>query len=228
LCFFFIFVWSWSFLQIPRNVRETRDCEAAVRLFFAIMLPEEVRALLGARQSALSGDIGREGVRWEDPDKLHITLHFLGEVPSEKLEDVKQAGREAAIACPPFTLRVGAVGTFPERRPARVLWIGIESAFPEYWRLAEYLDKELVSRGFKPGAGPYWSIRRQTNPHVTIARVKTPAGSKSVERVLAVKKFDKVDKERVIFVYNIVLVHSELRPEGSVYTILETFALAAH
>jgi 2'-5' RNA ligase len=202
--------------------------EATMRLFFAILLPEDVRTLLSDVQSELRRAIGHEGVRWEDPGRFHITLRFLGEVASEKLENVKQAGREAAGICAPFTLRIGDIGTFPERRAARVLWAGVENAFPEYTRLAEYLDKALAARGFEPGPGPYTSARRQTNPHVTIARVKTLAASKSVERALAGNNIEKVDKEGVFFVYNIVLVHSELRPGGSVYTVLETFPLAAH
>ena len=199
-----------------------------MRLFFAIMLSEDVREVLRGVQATLQDAIGSEGVRWEKPEKFHITVRFLGDVALEKLEDVKQAGREAAGGCAPFTLGVGDIGTFPERRPARVLWIGMESLLPEYVPLAEYLERELSARGFEHDRDrPFRSIRRQTIQHVTLARVKTPFGSQSIARALAAKVANKVDKEAVLSVCSMVLCDSELRPEGSVYTVLETFPLSA-
>ena len=191
-----------------------------MRLFFAIVPTKDALSELTAVQSALRDAVGREGVRWEDPGKLHITLRFLGEVAEERLEAVKEAGREAASACPPFSLEIGALGTFPAGRQPRVLWAGVENEFPEYAQLAEYLDRALAARGFPPEG-------RSAKPHVTFARVKTPAGSKSISRSLTGNNPKKVDKKIAISVSNVVLLVSELRPGGSAYTILETFPVTA-
>src|SRR5438046_402500 len=85
----------------------------AVRLFFAILLPEEVREELSRVQAEIREAIGREGVRWEDPRKFHITLRFLGEIAEAQVEEIKEAGREAAQGCAPFTLGLDALGAFP-------------------------------------------------------------------------------------------------------------------
>lgn len=191
-----------------------------MRLFFAILLPDEVREELRRVQATAREVIGREGLRWEDAGKFHITVRFLGEVAPERLEDVKEAGREAALAFAPFTLALSSMGAFPEGRQPRVLWIGAENGLPEYARLAEYLNSALSARSFA-------AETRRAYPHVTIARVKTAAGSKAAARALALKNLKKPDKKGVFFVYNIVLMESELRPEGSVYTIVETFTLTA-
>jgi 2'-5' RNA ligase len=195
--------------------------QATMRLFFAILLPEDVRSLLSDAQSALRPAIGYEGVRWEDPDRFHITLRFLGEVASEKLENVKQAGREAAGVCAPFELDFVGYGAFPSGRQPRILWIGAQNGVPEYIRLDEYLYRALTKQGFDVAS-------RWGTPHITIARAKSDLGTKAMARALALNNMKKPDKKGVFFVYNIVLVHSELQPEGSVYTILETFPLAAH
>ena len=191
-----------------------------MRLFFAILLPDEVREVLSGIQAAAREASGREGVRWEDPGKFHITIRFLGEVAVERLDAVKLAGREAASLCPPFELVLGGIGAFPQERRPQVLWIGAQKGVPEYVRLDEYLYRALIARGFDIAS-------RWGTPHVTIARVKTESGSKAAARTLADKNLKKLDKKGVVFVYNIVLMESELRPEGSVYAVLETFALTA-
>lgn len=191
-----------------------------MRLFFAIMLPDDVRGRLVTLQNGLRDRIGREGVRWEDPAKFHVTLQFLGDVPTEKLEAVKRAGQDAASACTPFSLELSSVGAFPDEKRPRVLWVGAQNAVPEFARLEEYLLRELRTAGFAANA-------REARPHVTLGRIKSPAGAKSTARALAENNPKKADKEGVIFVYNIELVDSELRPRGSVYTVLETFPLAA-
>lgn len=56
-----------------------------MRLFVAITIPEHARALLESAQAALREHLGGAGVRWEDPTKFHITLHFLGDVPEDRL-----------------------------------------------------------------------------------------------------------------------------------------------
>jgi len=185
-----------------------------MRLFFAITLPEEARERLARIQSLLRESVGREGVRWEDPAKFHITLRFLGSVEPERVEAVKEAGRDAASACAPFSLRLGAPGAFPKSGPARVLWVGAEAGLPEYARLAEYLEGRLIGHGFAGSSEAHASSRtgQQPRPHITIARAKTPRGSDAIRRALRENNLNKVDKEGVISVYNVVLFHSDLRP----------------
>jgi 2'-5' RNA ligase len=194
-----------------------------VRLFFAIMLPDEVREQIGQVQYGLRSRIGREGVRWEDPIKLHVTLRFLGEFPEERLGDAVSIGADAAAACAPFEVELEKIGAYPSNTRPRVLWIGSEIEVPVISRLQEYLR-----RAHELSAGSPRSDHLGTPPHVTLARAKSPQGASAIRAALAEKIGSKLDKKAVISVYNIVLVESELRPEGSRYRILETFPLAAN
>ena len=171
---------------------------------------------------------GAKGLRWEDPGKFHVTLRFMGEVEPDRLDAIKRAGAEAAGARSSFTLRLSEIGAFPARGAARVMWIGGESALPDYAGLAEYLERSLIAHGAVADGGPIgWAIARQSRPHVTLARVKSPEGADAIRRALRDNSFHKVDKEAVLFVYNITLIRSDLRPGGSVYTPVESFPLSA-
>jgi RNA 2',3'-cyclic 3'-phosphodiesterase len=137
-----------------------------------------------------------------------------------RLAAVKEAGRAAAAAVPPFALMLGDLGVFPPRGAPEVVWFGLERGVPEYVRLEEYLYRALHDRGFDVDG-------RWSKPHITIARVKYAVGAKSIERALAKNIPDKVDKGGVISVSDVVLCDSLLRPEGPIHTVLESFPLSA-
>jgi 2'-5' RNA ligase len=200
--------------------------EECMRLFFAIMLTEEARTAVQTVQASLRDQVGNRGVSWEAPEKFHYTLKFLGDMPLDRVETVKEAGRLVSTHSSAFTLTLQALGAFPNLRRPQVLWMGAGEGVPLLTRLAESLDRELSERGFTGES-------RRFQAHLTLARVKTPIGEQAVAQALAsqTKKLEnsdeKVDKVGVITVCEFVLVDSELRPEGAVYTILETFPLTS-
>src|SRR5690606_20008278 len=86
------------------------------RLFIAIRPPAPVReALLDTME-------GIEGARWQDEEKLHLTLRFAGEVERPAANDLAAAlGR---IAAAPFALRIAGVGHFERKGQPHTLWAG--------------------------------------------------------------------------------------------------------
>jgi 2'-5' RNA ligase len=123
-------------------------------------------------------------------------------------------------------MRLGRLGTFPKRGPARVLWLGAESDAPGHADLVRRLECELAALGFA-GDGDSSARKGADGPsaHITLARVKHLEAGKSAVREISKNNSKTADIRAVFFVYNIVLVESELRPTGSVYSILETFPL---
>src|SRR5262249_8379608 len=95
-----------------------------MRTFVAIEIPAEIRKHiqeLMEKLKRLSSDI-----RWSRPEGLHITLKFLGEVPTEKIGLVK-AQLKALPAFPPLPIEIRGAGFFPNERAPRVLWLGIHA-----------------------------------------------------------------------------------------------------
>lgn len=171
-------------------------------------------------QERLRASAGDNGVRWEKSDKFHYTLKFLGDTPPDRLPLAIEAAREAAAQTPAFSLTASGVGVFPQQRRPQVVWIGAKEGVPVLTRLAESLDERLAERGFEPET-------RRFHAHATLARAKSPEGQESIAKTFAAEasELNKVDKYGIIPVESFVLMQSELRPAGSVYTVLESFAL---
>ena len=138
-----------------------------VRAFLAIELPAPVRAALAEvceclRQARL------EGVRAVNPENVHITLKFLGDVEGGKVGRVVEAAAAVVEQCVPFTVVTGDVRAFPDNRAPRIVWVGIGSAAGALADLHAQLDEALDPLGFP-------RERRGFTPHLTVARIRGPA-----------------------------------------------------
>src|ERR1700690_1877187 len=96
-----------------------------LRLFVAISIPEPVRDEIIRVQRELQPLVPRNVARWTRSDQFHLTLRFLGDVPIDGAEKLKQS---VGAVCPnarPLSLRAEGVGFFPNPRSPRVIWVGI-------------------------------------------------------------------------------------------------------
>lgn len=143
--------------------------EALWRLFLAVPLPEDVKALIGQEIASLQA----EGwpVRWVRPETAHLTLHFLGEVERERAELVRLALPGVVAAHEPFTLRTAALGVFPNFRRPRVLWLGLHGQVHRLETLQRDLGETLRTLGFVDTSEPY-------HPHITLGRVRNDDGER--------------------------------------------------
>lgn len=140
-----------------------------------------------------------------EPENLHVTLKFLGDVPDDALPAVEAAVRAAARPERPFTARLHRVGQFPPRGAARVWWVGMSGA-EALVRIATRLESSLAPLGFPPEARPF-------TPHLTVARARSAAGAdKARAATERVHVDDHVDVRRV------VLYRSDLGRDGPTYT----------
>ncbi len=126
-----------------------------IRLFVALPLP----IALSDHLAALSQ--GLPGARWVEPDRMHLTLRFIGEVNGAVADDIADA--LDSIHMPEFDLELRGLGTFSERRGATVLWAGVRPN-EALTRLRGKVENALGRVGLPPE-------RRKFHPHVTLARV---------------------------------------------------------
>ena len=176
-----------------------------------------IRNAVSDVQAQIRAEADDKGIRWETSEKFHFTLKFLGETPDEQLTLLKEAAVSSAASFTPFELTLAGLGAFPRQRSPQVLWVGAKEGVPVLIRLAEYLDKSLALRGFPPE-------RRRFHPHLTLARAKTREGEEALAKTLG-NLSESVDKIGTLRVDSFILMRSELRPAGSVYTVLQTFTL---
>lgn len=145
-----------------------------MRLFVALELREDVREKvreLIARLRQASRD-----ARWLQPERMHITLKFIGHVASDQLEPIRAA--LAPVRSPrPVELRFRGIGFFPNDKRPRVIWCGMEAS-ANLAPLTADIERALEPLGIAPES-------RDFVPHLTLARFSEPQKSPALVRMAA-------------------------------------------
>jgi 2'-5' RNA ligase len=102
----------------------------------------EVQRLLRSLQGRLAD------VRWVRPDALHLTVHFFGEINDAQADAAIEAVADVVEQTSMFEVALDALGSFPPRGPARVLWLGVSREVPQLTRLALGCRDALAGAGF--------------------------------------------------------------------------------
>jgi RNA 2',3'-cyclic 3'-phosphodiesterase len=135
------------------------------RVFIAIDLPEAIRASLRPVVDALAPL--HDAVRPNAVDRIHLTLHFLGQLPVARIDAVKAALAPIAADQCRFALDAQGVGAFPNFSRAQVLWAGVAGAdLPLLISLQAETAKALQAAGLE--------AEDRFHPHLTLARVRRP------------------------------------------------------
>lgn len=179
-----------------------------LRLFVAIDLPEDVRALVDDGIAPLRERCPR--ARWVPTRNQHVTLKFLGTTWPRLVDTVIQSVGAVAAAHVPFETRVAELGAFPSARRARVLWIGLEDPAGRLAAIAKDLDERLA-KDFEPEA-------RGFTPHLTVARFEPPVRLEDDLEEIGVES-------RPFGVEWLVVYRSHLQRPAPVYEAIATFPL---
>jgi len=125
------------------------------RLFTALELPQAARLHLSLLRAPITG------AKWVEPDNMHITLRFAGDIDERTADDF--ADRLRDIKAEPLAISIAGVGAFAGRE-ARVLWAGVEggAALEHLYRANE---RAARAAGLERDAHAF-------KPHVTLARAR--------------------------------------------------------
>jgi 2'-5' RNA ligase len=138
------------------------------RLFIAIDPPDYTRQRLAGLRAEL------RGFHWVDPDRLHLTLKFIGDTSGQEQEAISAA--LAGIKVGAFMLPVQGVGAFPAGARTHAVWVGLEHGHPRLFQLHKRIEDALFAIGIEPE-------KRAYQPHLTIARVG-PAAPETIRQYL--------------------------------------------
>ena len=188
-----------------------------MRLFIAAEIGEALAGraaeLIRELQKRAYESAPRSKVTWLTPDRLHITIRFIGEV-DDACGGAIQAALESPLGIQPFDLALAGSGTFPTSGPPRVLWAGVEQGRDALIAAEREVGARLASLEIRGEARPY-------SPHLTLARVREAAGLRSVplldgleDRHIGTTRIDAI-----------TLFQSTLSPKGPTYLPLLRTAL---
>ncbi len=187
-----------------------------MRLFVAIDIDPQVRAGIEKIQRRLKRDLdlSDRSVKWVDPEHIHLTLKFLGEVDDRDVTSICDAVTRTTATFEPFDFQVKGLGVFG--RPARVVWAGISLPAP-LLRLQTELDRRLTELG-----GPM--DHRSFAGHLTLCRVKNA----SAGHVLAEAVNDYAEAFfGTVGAGEVVVYHSHLSSRGPEYSVVSRAAMTS-
>lgn len=184
-----------------------------IRTFIAIDIPTELREALGEMISELKRTPA--DIKWVQPEAVHLTLKFLGEITPADVQSVFTVMEKVAANHHPFELFSASKGAFPSFRRPRVLWIGInQTNRSRLVQLQREVEQGMAEIGFP-------EEKRSFSPHLTIGRVRNPRGIET-----AVQQFMEYPfPEYSIPVNALLVMKSELRREGARYSVQKSFPL---
>lgn len=185
-----------------------------VRLFVAVETPDVIRPAIRDLQATLRRS--NADVRWESPEKFHVTVKFIGEQDAGLVQDMRDVLHEIALRFAPFTAEYAGVGCFPNRRHPKVIWVGVR----DRGGILEQAYREIETAMTRFGCA---RDDREFHPHVTLGRVR---GDTNMSSLLATMESVTFQCPPVL-IDHIVLMKSDLTPAGSRYAILSPFTFTA-
>ena len=188
---------------------------ARLRTFIAIDVGNTIRSQAVTLQQTLSR--AALDVNWVEPENMHLTLLFLGEVDNRAVLDVCRAVTARCKEQQAFTVSIEGVGCFGNPRRPRTIWIGVGEGGEEVKALHAAIEKNLLELGCYRGED------RAFTPHITLGRVKQTEDSDALAALLQ-KKAEW--QGGAVEVREVLVMSSELTSKGPIYTVLSRAPLA--
>lgn len=183
-----------------------------MRAFIAIELPKEIRDSLYRLQEQLKAS--HADVKWVQPQNIHLTLKFLGEIDEKKFSKITEILDDVAKNNCSFYINLSTLGAFPKLNFPRVIWIGIDKGDVETKQIAKALEEKIAKVGIPKEDRPFSS-------HITIGRTKSNLNRERLVQALN-NLVDIFRHQNLEFtVTKITLFQSTLTPKGPIYTALK-------
>lgn len=182
-----------------------------IRAFLAIPLSSEARAVVAGVADELAGEVPERAVKWVSPERIHLTVRFLGSTPVDKLEPLASHLDRIAGQHAPFALELDSLGCFPNERRPRVIWVGVAGQTRKLEDLQSDIEQMVVDMGWE-------RERRDFHAHLTLGRVKDKSARVDLPWGQGVAP-------ATIPVQEVHLFESELRRSGPLYTIRHSSSL---
>ncbi len=177
-----------------------------MRIFFGVRLSQPQTALIASGQARISQELEGARPRLVAPDNFHLTLAFLGNLGTSRLEGLRQCGGQIARQCEPGLATMSRISGFPHAGSRIIALTGTSD------RLLDNLHESLLEC---LSASSYLVERRPFLPHITLARltysvIPSPCWPLSLELPIA----------------SFALFHSVSNTRGVQYRVLDEWALS--
>lgn len=154
-------------------------------------------------------------IKTVEPKNLHITFKFLGDTPSDSIDDIVAALKRVCQDVSCFDVSVEGVGVFPKREYVKVVWVGLKKGEKKLKALALRIDEELLKVGFA-------AEKRKFSSHVTVGRLRFVKDKSSFLELIDGYSDTFFSNQRISQIF---LMKSTLTPSGPIYESLAEISL---
>ncbi|MCZ6792510.1 MAG: RNA 2',3'-cyclic phosphodiesterase [Planctomycetota bacterium] len=181
-----------------------------MRAFLAIDFPESLKRIYA--QALVSFRERFPAPRWVRPECLHLTLRFLGEIPSEAGPALQAPVARLASEVDPFPVSIADPGSFGSPREPRVYWFALREGRGRLEKMQSRLENLLREAGHAAEEKPW-------TPHITVARHPR---DRRRGAVASASEWEAAARETLLDgarfeVTEVTLMSSTLTPAGPVY-----------
>lgn len=187
-----------------------------MRAFIAVTLPKEIKKSLKHLQCQLQ--VSTAGIKWVEPENIHLTLKFLGEVEEKKIVKLKGILEEALKDKTEFLISLSSLGVFPDSGFPRIIWIGINRNNDKVKLIAEELENKTAQIGVIKG-------KKAFSAHITLGRIKLNLDRENLIGQLKKLEHDLPREELEFLVNKITLFKSTLTAQGPIYEAFKETSL---
>ena len=152
-------------------------------------------------------------IKWENADKFHLTMFFIGEADADKYDQIKSGliETERILNSDVLNFSFKEFNAFPNLKYPRVLFLDLLNENEKVFLLSEKINSIMSRLGFKNDKKFY--------PHITLGRVKR-------DRKLNLTSLNK--DAGIIHKFSLselCLMQSKLSGNGSEYTTMNKYSL---
>ncbi|UCB45604.1 MAG: RNA 2',3'-cyclic phosphodiesterase [Spirochaetota bacterium] len=185
-----------------------------MRTFLAIDISDEVRKKVAFLIEKFKGI--DSGIKWVDPNNIHITIYFFGEIDENTKEGLETIVETSLKGVSRFSLTVEEISAFPSMRYPRVIWVGIKDESGELGAIFSTVKDGIEERNL-----PVNRENRAYKPHLTLGRVKRHPGNRLMREI------EKHGTELFgsFTVDSVTLYRSTLTRDGPMYESLRKFSI---
>ncbi|MFH0840533.1 MAG: RNA 2',3'-cyclic phosphodiesterase [bacterium] len=180
-----------------------------MRCFIAFPISEEIKKELITLQHEINEQNPNLPIKWVEPENMHVTVEFLGDLELDQVEKVKTILTQAIPEHHAFEYNLEKLTAFPDLNNPRVIVIKVKSSKQQGHLLHQAVWQQLNIQHLIKNKQPW-------KAHLTIGRLK---GEGQLD-------LENIKLSNITWLVNQVNFYSsELTPQGPVYSIIEKYYL---
>jgi 2'-5' RNA ligase len=179
-----------------------------IRSFIAVDLDEpSLRERVSSAQRGLEQT--KAQLKLVDPNIMHLTLRFLGEIPRTTVESIKEA--LTGLRFQQFEAYFSGLGVFPSIKRISVVWVGMTRGSEQLNEIFHQMEPKIRQLGIP-------ADNKGFSPHLTIARVRSGVNRDALAEYVSSMHDQEFGGMQVT---SVRLKKSTLTPKGPIYETLQ-------